>query len=111
LEVVSHGVDDLFHFLPRIIVGWVNPFGHCLNIVSVALIKNRGILLFRIEGMFFDREIFPPSLLKYRPPELHQTRVDSGFRSWSEKISPVQLLNFGRDSGFPSLKGMDMAPI
>src|SRR4030043_1423731 len=66
----SHNV---YHLLRGLIVYWVDPLGHSLNKVFIPLIKTRGILLFRIEGMLFDREILPSAVCKNRPSELHQT--------------------------------------
>src|SRR4030043_1728497 len=63
----------LYHLLHGGMVCWIDPPGHGLDKVGIALTKTRGILLFGIEGVLFDREIFPFPVFRYRPSELHET--------------------------------------
>src|SRR4030042_2119596 len=83
----------LYHFLHRGIVCWIDPLGHGFDKVGVALTKIRGILLFGIERMLFDREIFPFPVLRNRPSELTEPRAGFGLRSGGKKSSQLKFLN------------------
>src|SRR4030067_3230034 len=104
----SHNIHHLLHGL---IVYWVDPLGHSLNKVFIPLIKTRGILLFRIERMLFDREILPSPIFKNRPSELDQTCVGFRFRPGRKKTSQNQFSDLHRKHGLPGLKRMALASV
>src|SRR5512139_2332507 len=55
-EKVGDRSQNLYHLLHGGIVIWIDPLAHGLGEVGIALTKTRGILLFGIEGVLFDRE-------------------------------------------------------
>src|SRR4030042_5069147 len=67
LEIAGDRFHNPYHLLHRVIVYWVDPPGHSLNKVSIALTKIRGILLFGIEGVVFGSEISPCAVFRNRP--------------------------------------------
>jgi hypothetical protein len=77
----------------------------------MALTKAGGILFLGIEGVVFDREIFPFPVFRNRPSEFHETRAGFGIRPCRKKIPQAQFLNLHWKRRLPGLKGVGLAPV